>query len=245
MAQTAATSADSQRPPYLNISIEQAHLDDIDDLVRIAGASFEADTHTQLQSHFKAAGDSDSDGTKESLTSYLTHPKVDLLVARDVSSGRPVGSIAWARRGYQGDVDYPLDEPSDRETKEGPKTMADLSSLTDHAMDQFMSQMMPQGSRCRYIVGINVDPAYQGKGVGSRLIQWGTDKADSERVRCWVSSSMGGHLAFQKQGFREISRVEANLDDYAEGVRPAAGQGSKDGSWGKYTWYYLERLPKV
>lgn len=245
MAQTTATTASSQRQPHLNISIEHAQLDDIDALVHIAGASFEADTHTQLQSHFKAPGESDADGTRESLKSYITHPKVDLLVAKDVASGRPVGSIAWARRGYQGDVDRPLDPPSELETKQGPKTMADLSNLTDHAMDQFMSQMMPEGSRCRYIVGINVDPAYQGRGVGSRLIQWGTDKADSEGVRCWVSSSMAGHLAFEKQGFRQVSTVEADLDEYAEGVRPAAGEGSKDGSWGKYVWYYLERDPKV
>ena len=242
MAQPSHSSSGAQPP--LNIVIEPATLDDVDALGAMAGAAFKTDTHTQLKALFDGEN-AHEEGWKEAMKSWIPHPKVDVIVAREVESGRLVGHVAWVRRGFQGDVDYPLDDPVELEVQDGPKTIADLKNFSSNGMTSWVKKLMPEGTRCRFMTGINVDPAYQGRGVGSRLMQWGTDKADSEGIFCWVSSSMGGKSAFEKQGFREVGRVEANLDEYAEGKQRPLEEGSKDGSWGDYIWYYMKREPKV
>ncbi|EEP79695.1 predicted protein [Uncinocarpus reesii 1704] len=44
-------------------------------------------------------------------------------------------------------------------------------------------------------------PEYRGHGVGRMLVEWGTQKADSLGVECWLDASPHGQPVYEKQGF--------------------------------------------
>ncbi|KAF0319628.1 hypothetical protein K4K61_011226 [Colletotrichum sp. SAR11_59] len=240
----------SVTPPRPDVNLRHARVDDVDTLAAIADAAFQTDSHTQLKAVFH--GDSSfKDGMGEGLKGWLQSPKVDLLVAE--ISGRPVGWVGWARRGFAGDTDLPLTGPAEEPQAVSadtidpakPPTIKDLEDLGNESMQYWVNRLQPEGCRCRIVISCVVHPDSQGKGIGSRLIRWGTDKVDQEGIYCWVQSSMGGVPAYEKYGFREVGRLEANLDVYAEGKKPGEEYekitGSAD-SWGKYEWVYMKRV---
>jgi GNAT superfamily N-acetyltransferase len=224
-----------------SINLGPAEIGDAAALAAISAAAFSSDTHTQLKELIR--GPSFESGMCGALESWITSPKIDVIVARDGSSGEPVGWVAWSSRGLDGAPAAPLPEPSaDPETAES-KTVAGLEALTNANMLTWASRLMPAGTRCRYICAVNVAPAWQGKGIGSRLIHWGIDKADAEPgVYCWVQSSMGGWTAFAKHGFVEVGHLKANLDDFAQGHTPVNGDQE---AWGEYIWRYMRREARI
>ncbi|EFQ30424.1 acetyltransferase [Colletotrichum graminicola] len=255
MASASASSpAAAGRPAKADVVIRLATRDDVPVLASIADAAFRTDAHTQLKAAFRGADDF-AEGMAQALASWVDHPKVDVVVAEQLhpaGSGKLVGWAGWVRRGFAGDTDGPLgDGPSQEPTAEAclggrtAGTLAELGELTDASMGYWVRRFMPEGARCRYLCSYVVHPDFQSRGVGSRLMRWGTDKADAEPgVYCWVQSSMGGKAAFERQGFREAGRLEADLDAFAEGKTPGEENeqitGSRD-SWGKYVWVYMRR----
>ncbi|KAL0936782.1 GNAT family [Colletotrichum truncatum] len=242
----------STAPARADVTLRVATLQDVDALAAIADAAFQTDSHTQLKAVFNGAA-SFKDGMREGLKSWLASPKVDLIVAE--SCGNPVGWVGWARRGFAGDTDLPLsgpaEEPKAVTAHEAdplkPNTVKDLEQLTNASMQYWVCRLMPEGCRCRIVVSCVVHPDHQGRGIGSRLIRWGTDKVDQEGIFCWVQSSMSAVAAYQKYGFREVGRLEANLDVYAEGKEPGEEfekiTGSRE-TWGNYEWVYMRREAK-
>ncbi|KAK1227289.1 hypothetical protein PQX77_009706 [Marasmius sp. AFHP31] len=218
-----------------------------EDLVRladIADAAFRSDSHTQLKSIASKPGAiSFRDGMYGALQVWFAQPKIDLVVAENQNTHEVVGWIAWSRRGFAGDLDLPLSEINDTDTRAtGTRTTADLEAMTSASIASWATRLMPPGSGCRYIVATSVDPASQTSGIGSRLVRWGTDKADKETgVYCWVQSSMGGRGFFEKQGFEEVGRLEVDLDEYSQGLSPPRTLGSHTETWGRYVWTYMRR----
>jgi ribosomal protein S18 acetylase RimI-like enzyme len=80
-----------------------------------------------------------------------------------------------------------------------------------------------------YIFDISVDHLDQRKGVGSALLKFGTDRCDAHQCYTWVHSSMARYPAFRKSGFREIGRLEVDLNDYANGVKWVNFEGRERG----------------
>ncbi|KAH8882958.1 acetyltransferase [Thozetella sp. PMI_491] len=241
MAQPLQTGAKAEGRPRVNFVIQPAVAEDIDAAAAIAGAAFKTDTHTQLKALFDGPN-AQADGKGGALKAWLNHPKIDILVAKDVDAGRMLGWIAWCRRGYEGDVDLPMDPPADLPPADTPKTIALLKERSNHAVVKWSIDFMPEGCRCRFIISLVVDPSYQGMGIGSQLMKWGTEKADKEGVYCWVSSSMGAKAAYEKAGFRVVGKEEEVLDDYAEGKQRKEADGT-DEPWGTYVWWYMKREP--
>ncbi|GKT39825.1 uncharacterized protein ColSpa_00006 [Colletotrichum spaethianum] len=240
------------RPAKADVALRLATQDDVAILASIADAAFLMDAHTQLKAAFRGA-DNFTEGMKQALEIWVDHPKVDVVVAEDKKSGRLVGWVGWIRRGFVGDTDLPLDGPSEEPTAEthfaarGKRTIQDLEDLTNASMDYWVKRFTPKGSKCRSLCSYVVHPDFQSRGVGSRLMKWGTDKADAEPgVYCSVQSSMGGQAAFERQGFQEVGRLEADLDDFAEGKKPGEEYehvtGSKD-SWGNPTSLQIATRP--
>jgi len=48
---------------------------------------------------------------------------------------------------------------------------------------------------------LGVDPAYQGYGLGSKLLKWGLSRADEEGVEVYLCSSPEGRRVYEKYGF--------------------------------------------
>jgi GNAT superfamily N-acetyltransferase len=53
-----------------------------------------------------------------------------------------------------------------------------------------------------------VHPAYQRKGAGTMMVQWGADLADQLMLPAWVEASPFGHGLYAKYGFEDVERVE-------------------------------------
>ena len=122
------------------------------------------------------------------------------------------------------------------------KTGAELlEAITDQDMEQWQKILMPEGTKCMFIVAIAVAPAHQFHGVGSALIRWGTAKADADEVSCWVHASEAGHRAFAKEGFREVGKLELDLDEFVPGALEEEGGEGKE-EWGRYRFRYMQRL---
>ncbi|KAF9173743.1 hypothetical protein BGX21_010228 [Mortierella sp. AD011] len=245
---------------------------DIDAIAQIAGDAFQTDSHTLMKAIWKGENNH-QDGTRESLPDLLSNPKMDVIVARKGSdgTGEVIGSIIWVKIGYENQTPKtdndsaekpvpstatttttaafpPPPPPVPASSPTSPLTISELEQTTNNAMTHYMKHLMPPGTKCRIIYGVNVAPAYQGQGVGSALLKWGTDKADQDGVFCWVSSSMGAWPTYAKAGFVEVGRLELTLDDYAQGVKwnVKNDEGEEtEQDWGVYIWRWMKRDPKL
>lgn len=193
--------------------------------------------------------------------------------AVDDESGAVLGFVGWASRGFDlspaapGPADggsgpgssgqggggagagarkpprhsVPTDYVED--TSPGLDPLARLNELTSSHFAEFQRRMMPEGARCMYILGINVSPRYQGRGIGRALIRQGTDLADAEGVPCWVHSSEAGAATFRKRGWEVDEVLEIDLDEWASqmDLKPPGG----DEKWGTYTFRYFVRQPQA
>ena len=57
-------------------------------------------------------------------------------------------------------------------------------------------------------------PEYQGKGIGSKLLQWGTEQADARNARIYVEASIEGYPLYRKYGWHEVDRLEIDYAQY-------------------------------
>lgn len=48
---------------------------------------------------------------------------------------------------------------------------------------------------------------YQRRGIGARLVKWGLDQTEAERVPCGVESSFAGLRLYEKMGFRQFDEL--------------------------------------
>jgi GNAT superfamily N-acetyltransferase len=69
-----------------------------------------------------------------------------------------------------------------------------------------------------------VDPAFGRRGLGARLLKWGLDRADGERVITFISSSPTGRGLYEKHGCRALNNYQV-IPGYRETsmVRPVHG----------------------
>ncbi|KAJ7705696.1 hypothetical protein B0H14DRAFT_2415907, partial [Mycena olivaceomarginata] len=52
-----------------------------------------------------------------------------------------------------------------------------------------------------------------GKGVGTGLLEFGTDICDEHQCYAWVHSSMAGCPVLPKAGFEDLGMLEVDVDD--------------------------------
>jgi GNAT superfamily N-acetyltransferase len=51
---------------------------------------------------------------------------------------------------------------------------------------------------------LHADPAFQGRGAGGLLVEWGTKKADELGLPAYLESSPKGHRVYERYGFKDL-----------------------------------------
>lgn len=57
-------------------------------------------------------------------------------------------------------------------------------------------------------------PEYQRKGLGSRLVKWGVDRADELGLSAYTEASEQGLNLYLRYGFKEVDRVTVDLEPW-------------------------------
>ncbi|KAI1456427.1 acyl-CoA N-acyltransferase [Annulohypoxylon moriforme] len=254
------------------VSIQPLNYADVPAAARITSSAFSVDPHTIV----KNLGRKPYDMYEISSTNFLDtlHKNNYIYVkAVDDETGEIVGHAGWAFRGVDQTL-IPRSGPGDAKpaglerkqdqaqvNDDGPKdvdkkdcgegkeeTSIDrLHALEDADMQFWLSNIVPTGTPCMFVVGLIVSPAFQSRGVGGALMRHGNDIADKLGLSIWVHSSHQAYEAYKKFGFRAVKELDIDLDEYAP-RKPQEGEaimGEKgSGKWGRYVIRYMERKPK-
>lgn len=60
---------------------------------------------------------------------------------------------------------------------------------------------------------IAVAPAFQGKGAGSQMLQWGASRADESLHEAYLEASPDAVSVYEKFGFREAGRTDTWIEN--------------------------------
>jgi ribosomal protein S18 acetylase RimI-like enzyme len=61
---------------------------------------------------------------------------------------------------------------------------------------------------------LHTDPAFQRKGAGKLLVEWGTKKADELGLPIYLEATQAGFGLYKRHGFEEIDVFDLDLDKY-------------------------------
>lgn len=56
-------------------------------------------------------------------------------------------------------------------------------------------------------------PAFQGKGAGTQMMQWGLAQADVQGMEAYLEASPDSVRLYEKHGFREAQRLDTLIDN--------------------------------
>ncbi|KAH6991131.1 acyl-CoA N-acyltransferase [Ilyonectria sp. MPI-CAGE-AT-0026] len=245
-------------------TISRASLSDVPRIGEISTRAFDNDSHSQMKIMGQKPG-AFAEGMAIGARGWIESPRAVLLKATDDRDGTIVGSMAWGFRGVELDASPGEDKKATEQVEEtvvdddgkgegateteepipGAERINELEAMTSKHLHDFMHRIMPDGSKCIFMGGITVDPKYQGQGVGSQLIRWGTEQADRLGAFSWVHASEAGWPVFAKHGFKEVERLTFDMDTWAVGPPPKDGVFGDRESWGPYTFRYMVRQPIV
>jgi GNAT superfamily N-acetyltransferase len=254
-------------------SILAASAGDVPSFTPISTAAFRNDTHTLMKDQSRGLPPGEVYMPADHVAAYIDLPDKCKVLKAVNEKGEIIGWCCWGLWNYDGthplvrasvrfsfersptaemitcSFQPPSGSPSSP-TFPPPSplpptatSLERLEHLTDTSMAEYQTRLSPLGQRVLYIISIIVSPEYQGKGVGSAFIKWGTDKADLDGVRCWVHASEAGWPAFHKAGFEAVGTLDIDLDEYATGPRKFA-DSKPDEPWGPYTFRYMRREPR-
>ena len=235
------------------ISIHPVRPHDVPALAQLGADAFENDRQTQMKALGKEPFDMKAHALS-SLPGYLDHPRCVLIKAVD-DNGDIMGYCNWGFRGWEAgsipgkgaqtqkpkpaSADEEQEPEQEQQEEEGAQKTEEtdpikkLENLTDADMERWMDDVMPDGCKCIYVVGLSVAPEHQGKGAGKALLKWGTDLCDEQGAYAWVHSSEGAWKMYEKSGFRIVRTLDVDLDLYA----PAPAPDGRD--WGHYVFRYM------
>ena len=128
------------------------------------------------------------------------------------------------------------DEVREHGDDAGVKTLVQLLAET-MSKDSTRWENEHMGGRSRYMVlqTLATHPECQRKGVGTKLMQWGVQRADQEGLTTWIHASPASYRLYERAGFQEVGRSEYNLDDFATGGK------DESKTWGVYAFRYMVR----
>ncbi|PKY07114.1 acyl-CoA N-acyltransferase [Aspergillus campestris IBT 28561] len=123
-------------------------------------------------------------------------PSTRVFKAVDDATGKVAGYAVWALPGcaHAGDDEMP---PFPAECDAG------LCERFFGAMDEMMDVVMCGVEGFYYLKMLATRPEYRGQGIASRLLRWGMERAEEEKVPVFLSSSPAGKSVYERAGFEE------------------------------------------
>jgi GNAT superfamily N-acetyltransferase len=81
------------------------------------------------------------------------------------------------------------------------------------------------GANIKDLRRMMVDPDHQRKGIGQKLLQWGLDLADKQKMVCWLYARPAAVRLYESAGFKVMGVCEYNAheDDEPLDVPPGLG----------------------
>lgn len=67
---------------------------------------------------------------------------------------------------------------------------------------------------CTELCALNVLPKYQRRGLGSRLMKWGTEKIEQMKGQSIIIATEEGYGLYVKHGFTEVERMDVDLEQW-------------------------------
>lgn len=148
------------------------------------------------------------DSAKNHAKTFRTDPSAHYVKATDT---RTDSIVAWARWNFYVDV-VPAEQTAGTKVW-GEGTNAPLCEYFFGAMDA--KREMHMKDKPFFLMGILVTmPEYQGKGIGSSLLQWGLEIADGEGVECYINASPKAVKMYERLGWVEIDHIDVDLGQY-------------------------------
>lgn len=150
------------------------------------------------------------------LASAFADPKTHLLVVTDdtTTPARVIGFAKWTQPRAEGEPAPPLpseEEIMDREWP--PETDLSLARAFLCGMAQKRAKTMGE-ARFWFLHILVVQPEYQGKGAGGKMIRWGTERADADGVASYLDSTAVAKGVYERYGFREVDRLVLEGQDH-------------------------------
>lgn len=145
--------------------------------------------------------------------------------ATDVQTGK---IVAWAKWHFFEDPEKP---PPPFPRKWDPPVNAALGKYFFDALEETRRNSM-KGKKYILTAILVTLPEYQRKGIGSKLLEWGLERADEKGYHCWIDSSPQGLGLYKKHGWEEIGFLDVDL----------AGWGGEQGVIDRTV--FLVRKPK-
>ena len=65
-----------------------------------------------------------------------------------------------------------------------------------------------------YLDGLAVDPSYQRRGIGRKLMEWGLERSKEEDVPITLTGTPAGLRLYEKIGFKEVQ-----VNDIGNGIK--------------------------
>ncbi|EXF76159.1 acetyltransferase [Colletotrichum fioriniae PJ7] len=228
-----------------HVSICAVESSDIDDLVMIHTAAFKSDQFSNLMLLDREEG-GHQNLMRKSIFHWLSSPSTTKLFKVVEGNGKILGWSCWVAKELQRkkpDESKSSETPSDpnlskekaRSDKDAPRDPARvLGGIMHKDMTSWESRYL-EGSKYMVLQALATHPEYQGRGIGTKLIQHGLEEIDSQSLACWFHASPSSYRLYEKAGFQEVGKNEYDLAKWAPvGTRVDPG-------WRTYTFRYMLR----
>lgn len=141
-----------------------------------------------------------------------TDPVATYLKAFDAATGEIMGMAKWnVYDNHIPDLSKVDGENNDYwETKED---QAFSEAISKDFLTTRNAAITRTGGNIVSLDILAIDPQYQRKGVGSALVEWGVEKADTMKVEAVVESSVFGKGLYEKHGFEFVKDVRLDVPE--------------------------------
>jgi GNAT superfamily N-acetyltransferase len=224
------------------VTIADATTRDVPALVDLHTAAFRSDLFSKFMLLDKP------DNAHQLLMARSIHHWLEVSSAHIIKAvdndGKIVGWACWvlkeAERNQPDDMEgVPSSPPATTPSIQQPAPSDSASNLGGlmHREAVRWATTCLHGRKHIVLQALATHPDHQGHGIGSRLVRWITDRADTDRLPCWAHASPAGHGLYTRAGFQELGHTEFNLDEWAP------GSGKESGVfWGLYRFRYMLRI---